>query len=409
MSISRFFSSRLALFFIAFVCGISCILEAGVSSYRYDRLLRDEGRAVVIGVYRDQLTDLRDRRQNLILENSRNDTSEQRREAITQEMNAINAEIADLMRLIENLSPSRNQNAGALIARGLAGYDNFDYLDGVKIDGTFDGIKQGLIIRTADSIGKVMGPRITGVFEDVLGGSFDFIFYSLMDIWHDAMEIFFHSGKEPFDPKMLKEWLELIKSPLEDLERMMKDGLKENLRGYNMAKRKFGLSFEGLLDEKEGAPSSSDAALQEISDADIDLIWLDLISGYADQFERLCDEIDARAGYYDDSSMEVFYATQIKKRLQSFKTLLLESNSLIDLDAKLHSNKSLILVVRKNIENLFGRLMNIVEPRTYKRVLGGETTSASLFDRKHKRGSSGYGVRSSDDDFPTAFSNGAGF
>lgn len=390
------------LFIFCLAMGISHDVLSMGQTFRYDRLYRDEGRTLIASIYRDQLAELARERRDLDRERRNPETPQERQAVLLQEITALDQRINALMTEVQNISPARSQNAGTLIARGLAGNNNFDYLDGVKIDGPIDGFMQGLTVRTSDALGKVMGRRIEGAFEDVLGGSFDFIMNYFMDLWRDTMDVFFHNSKEPFEDKTLKEWLELIKISLEDIERMMKDGLKESLRGYDMTKRKFGGNFAGLLDDKEGATPSVASDDKEKDDV-LDLVWCDLISGYADQLERLCDEIDQRMGYYEESSMEVFYAQQIKKRLQSFKNILLESKSLSDLDSKLHSNKSLIPAVRKNIENLFTRLMVKVQPRTYSRISSGESAS-TLFERNGKKSSSSYGVRSKDDGFPHGFS-----
>jgi hypothetical protein len=394
---------KVLLFIFCSVIVMSHDVVAMGQNFRYDRqLYRDEGRTLIAGIYREQLAELaRERRE---LDRVRRDplTAQERQQALVQEIAALDQRMNEMMTEVRNISPVRSQNAGTLIARGLAGSNNFDYLDGVKIDGPVDGFIQGLTVRTSEAFGKVMSRRIEGAFEDVLGGSFDFIMNYFMDLWRDTMDVFFHNSKEPFYDKTLKEWLELIKISLEDIERMMKDGLKESLRGYDMTKRKFGGNFAGLLDDKEATTPSADPDDKEKDDV-LDLVWCDLISGYADQLERLCDEIDQRMGYYEDTSMEVFYAQQIKKRLQSFKNILLESKSLSDLDSKLHSNKSLIPAVRKNIENLFTRLMVMVQPRTYSRISSGESAS-TLFDRTGKKSASSYGLRSKDDGFPHGFS-----
>lgn len=278
-------------------------------------------------------------------------------------------------------------NAGKIIARGFAGKDDFDMLDD-DITGVKDGLIQGLTISTSRAVAGVLEQRIKGSCEVVLGGAWDKMFGWLVDSWEAFCLLLFHEDKKPFQPEVLEGWLDFIESTLNDIERMVKDGLKDSLRGYDMTRRKFDLD---ATDDAE-----NNAATQEVQEN----VWIELVFGYADQFERIALEIATRREFYEEDSLESFYATQIIKRLLDFKELLVTSKSLNDLDAQLHSNKAIIAATKTNLKNLFKRLVVKVTPRTYSLKKGSDSLSELSFNR-NKEGEGGYRRgRSMDDDYP---------
>lgn len=309
------------------------------------------------------------------------------------DMTKLDADIAFHVNLIKRLGDRRDRlflasTAGTLVARGFAGEKEWEMLDDSKIDNVKDGLVQGLTLRASKAVGDVLGKRIEGSCEVVLGGAWDKMFGWLVDSWEAFCLLLFHEDKKPFQPEVLEGWLDFIESTLNDIERMVKDGLKDSLRGYDMTRRKFDLD---ATDDAE-----NNAAAQEVQEN----VWIELVFGYADQFERIALEIATRREFYEEDSLESFYATQIIKRLLDFKELLVTSKSLNDLDAQLHSNKAIIAATKTNLKNLFKRLVVKVTPRTYSLKKGSDSLSELSFNR-NKEGEGGYRRgRSMDDDYP---------
>ncbi|QQR49089.1 hypothetical protein IPF37_06075 [bacterium] len=309
------------------------------------------------------------------------------------DMPKLDADIAFHVNLIKRLGDRRNRlflssPAGTLVARGFAGQHDWEQLDETTIGNVKDGLVQGLTLRASKAVGDVLGKRIEGSCEVVLGGAWDKMFGWLVDSWEAFCLLLFHEDKKPFQPEVLEGWLDFIESTLNDIERMVKDGLKDSLRGYDMTRRKFDLD---ATDDAE-----NNAATQEVQEN----VWIELVFGYADQFERIAEEIVTRREFYEEDSLESFYATQIIKRLLDFKELLVTSKSLNDLDAQLHSNKAIIAATKTNLKNLFKRLVVKVTPRTYSLKTGKDSLSELSFNR-NKEGEGGYRRgRSMDDDYP---------
>ncbi|MBY0353301.1 hypothetical protein K2W90_02950 [Candidatus Babeliales bacterium] len=292
----------------------------------------------------------------------------------TTDMEKLDKDITRHIDLIKRLEDRRDRlflssTAGTLVARGFAGKDEWEMLDDTKIDNIKDGLVQGLTLRASKAVGDVLGKRIEGSCEVVLGGAWDKMFGWLVDVWDGFCLLLFHEDKKPFIPEMLEGWHDFIKSTFNDIERMVKDGLKDSLRGYDMTRRKFDLD---ATDDTENGGSANETA---------EGVWVELVFGYAEQFERIADELARRCEYYEDDSLEAFYARQIIKRLVDFKDLLLASKSLNDLDAQLHSNKAIITATKTNLENLFKRLVVKVTPRTYSLKKGSDSLGDSTFGR----------------------------
>jgi hypothetical protein len=112
-------------------------------------------------------------------------------------------------------------------------------------------------------------------------------------------------------------------------------------------------------------------------------VWFELISGYAEQYHRFVIEIESRKKHYDEESMEVFYAVQIQERLLFIREILLRSKSRRELETILDSNSVIVTTVKKNVDNLFKRLIELVRPRTYSTINGDSKKTSN--DRLHER------------------------
>ncbi len=259
------------------------------------------------------------------------------------------------------LSPSA---LGTVLARGLAGSQWEDVLYNKPIKNPVQGLVDGLTARGSQALGDVLGNRMKQTAEDVVGGAWDHVWGMIVDVWNIICSDLFHDGKEAFKQEFLDGLQKVIRQSFDDIERMMKDGLKDSLRGRDMTLRKFdfgsGQKDDDVIDDEKKEESNSSDENKIAYNA-----WEDLFVGYAAQFDRFIQEIERRSDYYDDDAMIVFYSQQIKKRLLDFSNVLLRVKSLHDLSVAFDSNKAIIPAIKKNIDNMFKRLQDEIKPRSY--------------------------------------------
>jgi len=282
---------------------------------------------------------------------------------------------------------SSDAKLGQAIAVGLAGNDKG--IDGVS--NVFEGIKLGAAMRLAGGCGDVMGKRIAGSAEKVLGGTWDFIVGNLIDAWKRVQEILFHKGLKSFTVDELKGWQKHIEICFLDIERLVKDGVKDALRGHDMSLRK----AEDAGDEPQVQQQRTN-------------VWRLLITGYIRQIEYFVKLIDKRIGYYleeedPDSNDQVledpilYYAKEIKQRLVESMAVLQECASVKELDAALDSSKHLIPAMNKNIQGLMTRLIAEVTPKSYSLT---KDTGVSSKDTGASKGTGGMSSESEEGSRP---------
>lgn len=228
---------------------------------------------------------------------------------------------------------------GRVIAMGLAGSDG-QLLKDECISGVAEGIELGTLMRVSRACSNVLSKRIESGIDRLFGSTWDAIVSFIAGVFQGAKEHVFHGGIKPFDPKHIKGWHELVKVSFDDLERLLKDGLKDSMRGHDMTLR-----------------------TQENTEEDEDSFnaWQILAFGYIRQFDYVAMQIEKSIGYYESEALICFYAQELKQRLLEVTQLLSQSSSLKKMDELLDSNKSLIPALRKNILNLFTRLVESVE------------------------------------------------
>lgn len=257
---------------------------------------------------------------------------------------------------------------GTLIARGLVGED-LDVLEDMDIKSISDGIWAGVTTRTARACGDVISDKIKGTAQTVIGGSWDAILDTLLGWWNGATTALFNDSKKPFSPAEVTGWKALIKGTFEDIQKILREGPKENLNGHGMALR----SFDDLTNtDAEGKIS----------------VWEIFIKGYIDQFDYIIFIIEQRKMYYSSDDPAVHYAQSVQKALIDFKTELQETKTIKDLDDRFDSNKCIIAAWSKYLENLFDRLTKAVEPRSYSMAKSTSGTNGS--NDRLPRGSQSY-------------------
>jgi hypothetical protein len=122
---------------------------------------------------------------------------------------------------------------------------------------------------------------------------------------------------------------------------MLRDGLKDMLRGQDMTLR--------LAEDQQETNHRT-------------LGWRMLAGAYIRQVDYIIGLIQTRLPYYDKYDQIIFFAEEIVRCLEDVKRILAEAKNIRELDERLDSNKNLINAMKANIANLFERLKSLVEP-----------------------------------------------
>ncbi len=282
----------------------------------------------------------------------------------------------------------KDDKYGRAIARGLAG-DDWKALEDERIANVWEGVQLGALMRVSRACSDVLSKRIENTIDRVVGGSWDFFIGRLVRGFEIINEGLLHSGQSPFDVKTLKGWQDLVKTSFDDIERLLKDGFKDSLRGHDMSLR----DAEQEVDN-EGGAIEGDSVLNA---------WMILINGYVRQFDYVVSRIDKHLDYYDEDDVAAFYAKEIKQRLLEVIKLLTQGKSLKEFDSFLDSNKSLIMALRKNIYNLFNRLIELVDENKSASPLSNSFSSSNRGGMRMGRDEGRGGLGSDDDAFPGSF------
>lgn len=278
---------------------------------------------------------------------------------------------------------------GQVIARGLVGKD-WESIADADIKGAWDGIQKGFIMKTSRAVGDVFDEKIRGTINHLFGGAWDWILGGFIDTWDTVCSVFFHDSKEPFSEVELESWRTLVIASIEDLERTIKDGVRDSTRGQDMTPRSKGLSKD-----------DHDVALEEEK-----TMWTTFVEVYVDQFYYLIDQIEKHKQYYDEKHHVEFYSGQIKRRLEDLIDLLINSHTVKEVDAKLESNKNIITAMKKNIDHLFKRMIDDIKPRTYS--VTKDSVTARNKGSSGSTGRNGYNSSDMDGGFPMSHQSGYG-
>lgn len=294
----------------------------------------------------------------------------------------------DRQRLVDALVSLRQENIrrlnrnpyGRAIAMGLAG-NNWKAIQDEDIQSPVEGAVVGVFM----SGSKVLSKHLENSLEDVVGGTWDGVMHLIKSCFTSARDWFLYDGEHPFDSKTLKAWQGIIDASFKDLERVLKDGLKDSVRGLDTTLRASDQAEPGQEGTEQEAPLKA---------------WDLLAESYIRQFDFLITRIDQHIKYYDENNITYFLAQELKTQLVGVNKLLSKSSTLKELDAYLDSNKTLIPAFRQNISNVLTRLIDSVEPRPVNSTSNTRTTASRDFGGRSE------GRFRDDDDFPTSMRNG---
>jgi hypothetical protein len=225
-------------------------------------------------------------------------------------------------------------STGRAIAIGLGGADIKDE----HITNKMEGLGLGLSMLAAKAFSDAMREPVTNALSRAFTGPLDFIIDAVAGLFNFMNEELFHDGKSPFKVKQLQGWQKLVWVCLDDIKQLLDKNSMASMRGLDKTLR------EASSEQDDGTS----------------IVWKGLILGYARQLDYFVTQIDKHAGYYHEGDT-VFYAQEIKRRLQEIREILVRCASPKDLDISLDSNKMLIVAWQKNIDNLFVRLIESID------------------------------------------------
>lgn len=160
------------------------------------------------------------------------------------------------------------------------------------------------------------------------------------------------------------------------------------MRGHDMTLRQF---------EQKPADPDEQAAQGDQKEEAINA-WRILIAGYIRQFEYVAERMAWHSGYYDEKDMVVFYAQEVVRRLTELSIMLEKTQNLKDFDAMIDANKAFVPAMRKNITNLFSRLMELLKARAT--VTAATSSSSGLGDTESRSRSGRSSMSFLDDEYP---------
>jgi hypothetical protein len=272
---------------------------------------------------------------------------------------------------------------GIFLAKLFAGNDRGNGVDEDEISGVWSGLAQGLTVPASE----VMKGKAKDTINTYVGGFWDFLFAKLGDLCGLVRNVLFHDSNEPFDPIKLKGWQTMILMAYDDIDNMIRNGLRDTTRSLDSVSRQF---------------DDNNAEVQVKKEIDM---WASLATGYAEQFAYFVTLFEKRREYYDEDDIVVFYSNQICQMLQTTCKLLISSKSLKDLDSKLESQKTIIPAIRKNLCNLFEQLKTEVTPRNNS-LKDTATSTASTYKPSSYNSYSGSNSYGYNTDGTTPFSGG---
>ena len=278
----------------------------------------------------------------------------------------------------------RNKSTtGVILAKIFAGSDRRNQFNEDEIDSWYTGLWEGMSV----PLSEVMKDKAKATINASVGSLWDFLFAKLSDFGSLVRNVLFHDNNEPFDYQKLDGWQKMIMAAYDDIDNMLRNGLRDSTRSLDSVSRQFDDNGTEVQVKKE-----------------IDM-WASLASGYAEQFAYFVTLFEKRREYYDEDDIVAFYSNQICQMLQTTCKLLTNSKSLKDLDTKLESQRTIIPAIKKNLWNLFEQLKAEVKPKSYS-MKDTVTSTASTYKPSPYNayaGSNSYGYNN---DGPTSFAGG---
>lgn len=235
------------------------------------------------------------------------------------------------------------------------------------------GAGYGVLFRTSNSIGKELGNSI----DDFVGKGFSSGTGALIGSFSYFNNLIFHGGNVSFEMEEVGIWKSLIINDMRSLEKMLKDGGKNESRSRDMIERELG---------KDGTQKPKEQ---------MRMIWNDFSDGFAEQCMYIVNEIGERKKHYKHKDLIVFYSSQLQKRLLSVAQLVLKMNSLKDFST-LGEINSIFPSITKNMERLFTVLEKQIKASQFS---FGNKKSSSFSSSSYSNGNDDYSSN-----YPNSFS-----
>ncbi|MBM3893350.1 hypothetical protein FJ365_03055 [Candidatus Dependentiae bacterium] len=252
-----------------------------------------------------------------------------------------------LKQLIAKLSDPEKfqQKLGRAMVQGFAGSEAGLYRD-VQVENFWDGMWLGLGISSAQATSKVVGKHVGDTADLLIGGLWDSFITKLIEGTKLVRDGLFHGGHSAFRGAEVVGISKMVNTTFVNLNTMLRDGLKDMLRGQDMTLR--------LAEDQQETNHRT-------------LGWRMLVGAYVRQIDYIITLIQLRLPYYDKHDQIVFFAEEIVRCLEDVKRILTDAKNVRELDERLDSNKNLINAMKANIANLFERLQELVEPTAPKK------------------------------------------
>ncbi len=287
--------------------------------------------------------------------------------AVSEHDKDVTGRLEDLVRNARTLD---DPTARAIIS-GIAG-NQAKSLTGISVDTWYKGLGYGVTFAVAQGAGNAIQNSVKLATGRIIGEPIEACAGKVME-WLTALYYnLVHNGVRPYDTKKILGTSNLINVTFEDLAAMLRDGLKDVSRAADVTLR----SLDDNQDTKKRQTG-----------------WSMLIGGYIRQFDIIMGELDRNVEHYPEDSTVVIYVHEIKERVFEVKQLLAASKTIRELDDLIDANKGLITALRKNIKNLFDRLVEQIDP-------GKKVTMMSTSEPSRNKG---YGKYDDDDAFPHAY------
>ncbi len=244
-----------------------------------------------------------------------------------------------------------DQKLGRAIVQGFAGEDAWLYRD-IDISNFWDGMWLGLGVASAQAGSKVVKNQVEQTANLLIGGLWESFIIKLIEGTKFLRDGLFHGGHSAFRGAEIVGISKMVNTTFVNLNTMLRDGLKDMLRGQDMTLR--------LAEDQQETNHRT-------------LGWRMLVGAYVRQIDYIINLIQLRLPYYDKHDQIVFFAEEIVRCLEDVKRILTQAKNVRELDERLDSNKNLINAIKANIANLFERLQELVEPNTQKKNLYAST------------------------------------
>ena len=286
--------------------------------------------------------------------------------------NIINNMIAELGTISQG-----DSTYGRVMAQGLAGEKYAKFIEDYRISSPIEGVVAGLACAGSQALGNAVRKQAELAADRIFSPLAEGLITRIVDFGAAVRSDLFYGGKTPFDVRELQASMTMIAGTFDDLSSLLRDGLKDMLRGGDMTLR----------------------SLEPEQQTDRLNFWRILIEdAYISQLELAITVLDRRMPFYTPVDNVRIHAIRLKRMLVHIKELFEQCNTLKALDSLLDSNKAIVPALKKSLQSSYLRLIELVDPVSVNKPKGVATAYSS--GRSSGYGS-GYGDRS--DNVPLSF------